>query len=68
METPPLLISNQTLICSPGMSPFWHAVCCVILGGAARANEFKFHDLHHAFPNKVAVLSGRGERPGAAAS
>merc|ERR1711904_471636 len=42
------------------MSPTWHAICCVILGGAARANEFKFHDLHHAFPNKVGALSMRG--------
>jgi hypothetical protein len=47
------------------MSPFWHAVCCVILGGAARANEFKFHDLHHAFPNKVGALSMRGRFNGA---
>jgi hypothetical protein len=23
-------------------------------------NEFKFHDLHHAFPNKVGALSMRG--------
>ena len=33
------------------------AVLTVILGGRARVNEFKFHDLHHAFPNKVGALS-----------
>jgi hypothetical protein len=32
----------------------------IILGGRARVNEFKFHDLHHAFPNKVGALSMRG--------
>jgi len=31
-----------------------------VLGGRARVNEFKFHDLHHAFPNKVGSLSMRG--------
>jgi hypothetical protein len=36
------------------------AVLTVILGGRARVNEFKFHDLHHAFPNKVGALSMRG--------
>jgi hypothetical protein len=36
------------------------AVLTVILGGRARVNEFKFHDLHHAFPNKVGSLSMRG--------
>ena len=32
---------------------FIDAVLTVVLGGRARVNEFKFHDLHHAFPNKV---------------
>merc|ERR1719375_3050520 len=36
------------------------AVLTVVLGGRARVNEFKFHDLHHAFPNKVGALSMRG--------
>jgi hypothetical protein len=36
------------------------AVLTVVLGGRARVNEFKFHDLHHAFPNKVGSLSMRG--------
>jgi len=32
----------------------------VLLGGRARANEMKFHDLHHAFPNRVGSMSMRG--------
>jgi hypothetical protein len=36
------------------------AVLTVVLGGRSRVNEFKFHDLHHAFPNKVGALSMRG--------
>jgi hypothetical protein len=39
---------------------FIDAVLTVVLGGRARVNEFKFHDLHHAFPNKVGSLSMRG--------
>merc|ERR1719182_293396 len=31
-----------------------------ILGGKHRWNEMLFHDLHHAFPNKVGTLSQRG--------
>jgi hypothetical protein len=41
------------------------AVLTVLLGGRARVNEFKFHDLHHAFPNKVGSLSMRGRFNGA---
>jgi len=41
-------------------SPIVDALLTVILGGRARVNEFKFHDLHHAFPNKVGSLSMRG--------
>merc|ERR1711908_256380 len=35
------------------------------LGGAARFNEMKFHDLHHAFPNKIGAMSMRGRFNGA---
>jgi hypothetical protein len=41
-------------------SPLAEAILTVILGGKARANEFYFHDMHHAFPNKVGSLSMRG--------
>jgi hypothetical protein len=41
-------------------APWVDALLTVILGGRARVNEFKFHDLHHAFPNKVGSLSMRG--------
>merc|ERR1719235_2303243 len=44
---------------------FIDAVLTVVLGGRARVNEFKFHDLHHAFPNKVGSLSMRGRFNGA---
>jgi hypothetical protein len=47
------------------MSPTWHAICCASLGGAGRANEFQFLDLHHAFANKVGALSMRGRFNGA---
>jgi hypothetical protein len=40
--------------------PILDAVLCVLLGGRARVNEMKFHDLHHAFPNKIGALSMRG--------
>jgi len=41
-------------------NPILDAVLCVLLGGRARANEMKFHDLHHAFPNRVGSMSMRG--------
>jgi hypothetical protein len=41
-------------------NPVKDAILCVLLGGRARANEMKFHDLHHAFPNRVGSMSMRG--------
>jgi hypothetical protein len=41
-------------------NPILDAILCVLLGGRARANEMKFHDLHHAFPNRVGSMSMRG--------
>jgi hypothetical protein len=39
---------------------FGGCVMSIILGGRHRWNEMLFHDLHHAFPNKVGTLSQRG--------
>jgi len=35
-------------------------VMSIVLGGRHRWNEMLFHDLHHAFPNKVGTMSQRG--------
>merc|ERR1712226_512977 len=35
-------------------------IMSVILGGRHRWNEMLFHDLHHAFPNRVGTMSQRG--------
>jgi hypothetical protein len=35
-------------------------IMSILLGGRHRWNEMLFHDLHHAFPNKVGTLSQRG--------
>merc|ERR1711933_459699 len=35
-------------------------IMSVMLGGRHRWNEMLFHDLHHAFPNRVGTLSQRG--------
>merc|ERR1719352_693092 len=40
--------------------PICDAVLTCLLGGRARVNEMKFHDLHHAFPNRIGAMSMRG--------
>merc|ERR1711971_252444 len=51
------LLAGDTIRTNGGCFGF---VMSVILGGRHRWNEMLFHDLHHAFPNKVGTLSQRG--------
>merc|ERR1719293_610161 len=51
------LLANDTGRSSSGCVAFFMSL---VLGGRHRWNEMLFHDLHHAFPNRVGTLSQRG--------
>jgi hypothetical protein len=40
--------------------PILHNIMACALGGRKRWNEMLFHDIHHAWPNKVGTMSFRG--------
>lgn len=40
--------------------PILHNIMATVLGGKHRWNEMLFHDVHHAFPNKIGTMSQRG--------
>mmetsp|Transcript_168129 Transcript_168129/g.297874 ORF Transcript_168129/g.297874 Transcript_168129/m.297874 type:complete len:479 (+) Transcript_168129:75-1511(+) len=52
---------NHFLAADPDRTwPVLHNIMALALGGRKRWNEMLFHDVHHAWPNKVGTMSFRG--------
>jgi len=52
---------NRFLANDPARTwPILHNCMALALGGRKRWNEMLFHDVHHAWPNKVGTMSFRG--------